>query len=90
MPLTPAQLSTLADELCTLVPKLTAHRVGSGPHWLSIGDLLEHFENHRVPVSAEDLDKAIDLAVERCTLRVDPLRTSISAWQKDWKIRRRE
>jgi hypothetical protein len=79
----PTAAEILADTLCDLVRELTAHRRGSGPHWLMVGDLVEALARHGAGVTAEEIDAAIALCVARHTLKAEgqPVH-SVSVWQR--------
>jgi hypothetical protein len=61
----------IADHLCDLVRGLTAHRGGSGPHWVMVETLACELRRHGLDLAHDDLQAAIALCVERRTLKAE-------------------
>lgn len=87
MPLTPAQISAIANQLCDLVRELTSHRQGRGAQWIAVSDLEAAMRRHGLDLAHDDLQAAISLCVARHVMKAEGEPPhSISPWQKDWQI----
>lgn len=77
----------IADHLCDLIAGLTAHRQGSGPHWIAVSTIERELRRHGLDLAQDDLHAAVAIAVSRCVLKTagEPVH-SIAVWQKDWEI----
>lgn len=71
VPLTRRQIATLADRLPAVVAALTGHRSGRGAQWVAVDTLLRDLRRHGVAVTADDLQAAVAIAVERRVLAVE-------------------
>lgn len=91
MPATRRELEAVAGHLCDLARGLTSHRGGTGPHWIMVSTVHDALGRHGIALDDADLQAAIAIAVERHVMKAEgkPVH-SITPWQKDWDIKRRE
>lgn len=67
----PSRAAILADSLCDLMRELTAHRRGTGPHWLMVSTLARELRRNGVDLDENDLQAAITICVDRRTLKAE-------------------